>query len=71
MLANKPDFEIRIKGHPLIKIKDGEARVDGRDYHTDLKNISTLVDMLQDIICSAQDAGRPRVVTSDGKRRQS
>lgn len=64
MLTNKPDFEIRIKGHPLIKIKDGEARVDGRDFHSDLKNISTLVDMLQEIMGTAKDAAKPRLIAS-------
>lgn len=65
MLTNKPDFEIRIKGHPLIKIKDGEAHVDGHDFHTDLKNITTLVDMLQEIVGTARDAAKPRVIASN------
>lgn len=65
MLINKPDFEIRIKGHKLITIENGEAHVDGRDFHTDLKNISTLVDMLQEIVGTARDAAKPRVVASN------
>lgn len=68
MLSQKPDFEVRIKGHPLVRIMGGEASVNGRDFHTDIKNLSSLVDMLQEILDTAQEAKKPKLVSGSDTR---
>lgn len=61
------DFEIRVKGHALVKVSDGGVRIDGRDFHNDLRSLNELIDILSGVVESAQEAGRPRLVASSGE----
>jgi hypothetical protein len=68
MTRNERDFEIRVQGHTLVRVCDGGVRIDGKDFHSDLKSLSDLVDILSNIIVSAQEAGKPRLITDEGQR---
>lgn len=65
MCNETPEFEVRIKGHCLVKVIHGGVRIDGHDFHSDLKNLSSLVNILNDVLETAQDVKKPRLV-SDG-----
>ena len=58
-----PEFEIRIKGHSLVKVSDGGVRVDGKNFHTDLKDLSSIIDVLNDILVSAHEAKKPKLAS--------
>ncbi len=60
-----PEFEIRINGHSLVKVSETGVRVDGKNFHTDLKDLSAVVDVLNDILESASEARKPRLVMND------
>lgn len=60
-----PEFEIRVNGHSLVQYSDGGIRVDGKNFHTDLKDLSSIIDVLHDILDSAQEARKPRLVMSE------
>jgi hypothetical protein len=60
-----PEFEIRIKGHSLVQVSDGGVRVDGKNFHTDLKDLSSIVDVLNDILESANEAKKPKLVMNE------
>jgi len=60
-----PEFEIRVNGHSLVQYSDGGIRVDGKNFHTDLKDLSSIIDVLHDILDSAQEAKKPRLVMSE------
>ena len=62
MCYEAPEFEVIIQGHSLVKVADGGVRIDGQNFHTDLKNISALVDILNDVLDAAQEVKRPRLV---------
>lgn len=62
MCYEAPEFEVIIKGHSIVKVADGGVRIDGRDFHTDVKNISTLVDILNEVLETAQEVRKPRLV---------
>lgn len=57
-----PEFEIRIKGHSLVKVSDGGVRVNGKNFHADIKDLSSIVDVLNDILESASEARKPKLV---------
>lgn len=71
MTQNERDFEIRVQGHTLVRVSDGGVRIDGKDFHSDLKSLSDLVDILSNIIVTAQEAGKPRLITDEGQRLQA
>lgn len=60
-----PDFEIRINGHKIVQCADGAVRVDGKNFHTDLKDLSSIISVLQQILGSAEEAKKPRLITID------
>ena len=60
-----PDFEISIKGHKIVKVSDGGVLVDGKNFHTDIKDLSSIIDVLNDILESANEARKPRLVVSE------
>lgn len=60
-----PEFEIRIKGHSLVKVSEGGVRVDGKNFHADLKDLSSIIDVLNDILGSANEARKPKLVMSE------
>jgi len=61
------DFEIRVEGHTLVRVKEGGVRIDGKDFHSDLKNLSELIEILSSVVGSAQEAGKPRLIASSGE----
>ena len=58
------DFEIRVQGHTLLRVKDGGVKVDGKDFHADIRCLNDLVGILSDVISMAEEAGKPRLVES-------
>ena len=56
--------DIVIEGQALVRIRDDRVYVEGRDFHGDLKNLSSIIHMLSDIVESAQASARPRVLTA-------
>lgn len=68
MTQNERDFEILVQGHTLVRVCDGGVRIDGKDFHADLKSLSDLVEILSNIIVTAQEAGKPRLITDEGHR---
>lgn len=60
-----PEFEIRVKGHSLVQVSDGGVRVDGKNFHTDLKDLSSIIDVLHEILDSANEAKKPKLVMQD------
>ena len=68
MTRNERDFEIRVQGHTLVRVCDGGVRIDGKDFHSDLKSLNDLVDILSSIIVTAQEAGKPRLIADEGER---
>lgn len=68
MMQNERDFEIRVQGHTLVRVCDGGIKVDGKDFHSDLKSLSDLIDILSNIVVTAQEAGKPRLITDEGQR---
>ena len=58
-----PDYEIRVSGRSLLKVSNGEVRVDGRNFHADLKSLTALVDILHDVIAAAEEVKKPRLVS--------
>lgn len=60
-----PEFEIRIKGHSLVTVNDGGVRVDGKNFHTDLKDLSSIINVLNDILESASEARKPKLVVNE------
>ena len=69
MSKDERDFEIRVQGHTLVRVSDGGVKVDGKDFHADLKSLSELIDILSDVVNSAQEAGKPRLVAAEGAQR--
>lgn len=67
MCQGDQDFEIRVKGHTLLKVSDGGVRIQGKDFHNDLRSLSELIDILSSVVESAQEAGKPRLVESSGE----
>ncbi len=70
MTCKERDFEIRVQGHTLVRVSDGGVKVDGKDFHSDLKSLGELVNILSNIIVTAQEAGKPRLITEEGQRLQ-
>ena len=64
MSQNGPEFEIRVKGHTLVKVSDGGVRIDGKNFHSDLKDLTDLIDILSEVVGQAQQAGKPRLVSA-------
>ena len=60
-----PEYEIRIKGHPLLKISNGDIRIDGRDFHSDIKELSSLLEILSGVLASAKEVKKPHLVCSE------
>ncbi len=71
MCQDTLEFEVRRKGHSLVKISNGDIRIDGRDFHSDIKDLSELVEMLSDVIASAQEMRKPRLVESSSIERMA
>lgn len=71
MSQSERDFEIRVQGHTLVRVSDSGVKVDGKDFHADIKSLNDLVDILSNIIVTAQEAGKPRLVTDEGQRLQA
>ncbi len=65
MCSVTPDYEIRIKGHALLKISNGAVKIDGKDFHSDLKNLSSLIEILSGVLDSAQEVKKPKIVASE------
>lgn len=65
MCNETPEFEVRIKGHSLVKVIHGGVRIDGHDFHSDLKNLSSLVNILNDVLETTQDIKKPRLVSNE------
>ncbi len=65
MCNETPEFEVRIKGHSLVKITHKGVRIDGKDFHSDLKNLSSLIDILNGVVESAQEIKKPRLVSAN------
>lgn len=65
MHMNVSDCEVRIKGDSLIQIQDGKIHVHGKSFHEDIKNISTLIGILSDIVQQAEMIKKPKLVFSD------
>ncbi len=62
MCYETPEFEVIIKGHSIVKVADGGVRIDGHDFHSDIKNITALVDILNEVLETAQEVRKPRLV---------
>jgi len=62
MSYNERDFEIRVQGHPLVLVRDGGIKIDGKDFHADLRSLNDLVEILTDVIATAEEAGKPRLI---------
>jgi hypothetical protein len=62
MCYEAPEFEVIIKGHSIVKVADGGVRIDGHDFHSDIKNITVLVDILNEVLETAQEVRKPRLV---------
>jgi len=62
MCYEAPEFEVIIKGHSIVKVAEGGVRIDGRDFHSDIKNLSALVDILNEVLETAQEVRKPRLV---------
>lgn len=60
-----PEFEIKVKGHSLVQFSDGGVRVDGKNFHTDLKDLSSILDVLHDILDTASEAKKPKLVSAE------
>lgn len=57
-----PEFEIRIKGHSLVTFNGAGVRVDGRDFHADIRDLSAVAEVIGDILESASEAKKPRLI---------
>lgn len=62
MPYNEQDFEVRVQGRTLLRVRDGGIRVDGKDFHADIRSLNDLVEILTDVISTAQEARKPRLV---------
>jgi len=67
MCNETPEYEVRIKGHSLVKITHKGVRIDGKDFHSDLKNLSSLIEILNGVLETAQDVKKPRLVADGAK----
>ena len=67
MPHNERDFEIRVRGHTLVKVQDGGIRVNGKDFHNDLKSLGELIEILSNVVETAKEAGKPRLVSLSGE----
>ncbi len=56
------EFEVRVRGHNLIKVEDSAVLVDGKNFHADLKDIASLINILSDILQKAQESKKLRAV---------
>lgn len=65
MWSNVADYEVRVKGYSLIRINNGEVSINGKDFHTDLKTIELLIDMLSEVLHQAKETKQLRVVSSN------
>lgn len=65
MSYDERDFEVRVQGHTLLRVRDGGIKVDGKDFHADIRSLNDLVGILTDVISMAEEAARPRLVESD------
>lgn len=68
MDIHRPDFEVRIKGQTLVSVSDGRVKVDGKDFHADVKNIETLIQILSGVIETADTVKKTRLVSEDAKK---
>lgn len=66
MWNNVSDFEVRIKGHSLVQVNKGEVKINGKDFHRDLRNLTELVGILSDVLEQAEAMKRPRLVCDAG-----
>jgi hypothetical protein len=57
-----PDYEVRVNGHPLVRVSDGDVCVEGKNFHADLRALSSLVAMLNDVLDTAEKEARPKAV---------
>lgn len=64
MSYDERDFEIRVQGHTLLRVHGGGIKVEGKDFHADLRSLNDLAAILGDVIAMAEEAGRPRLVDS-------
>ncbi len=67
MCQNNQEFEVRVQGHTLVKVNDGGVKIEGKDFHNDLRSLNALIDILSSIVDSAQEAGKPRLVSDSGE----
>jgi hypothetical protein len=68
MSQDERDFEVRVKGHTLVKVSDESIRIDGKDFHSDLKFLNDLISILSNVVEEAQGAGKPHLVMSVEKK---
>lgn len=68
MCQDKPDFEVRIKGQTLVSVSDGRVKVDGKDFHSDVKNLAALIDILSGVLETADSVKKPRLISEGGKK---
>lgn len=72
MWSKVADYEVRVKGYSLIRINNGEVSINGKDFHTDLKTIALLIDMLTEVLHQAEETKQLRLVsTSSAAIKQS
>lgn len=58
MDAPSPDFEVSIRGHRLLCVKNGILNVNGKDYYRDLADLSAVVSTLSHVIGIAASTQR-------------
>lgn len=55
---------IAVGNRTFISMKDGKVCVEGHDFHSDLRDIKDIIDILTGIVATAKDTVRPRLVTN-------
>lgn len=63
MYHHTPDFEVRIKGQTFVSVSAGRVKVDGKDFHSDVKNLAALIDILSGVLETAENAKKPRLIS--------
>ena len=53
MNGSHPEFEVRFRGRTFLEVRDGQVDVHGADYNADLADVSRLIAILSDVLCSA------------------
>ncbi len=64
----RAEYEVRIKGQTLVRVHEGKVKVEGKDFHGDVKNLAALIDILKYVLESAQEAKKPRLVCATGQK---